>query len=87
MALPQFKLDVETADLIAASKVRAAVENYVNPPAVVSELIQALYADGKIDEPTAKYILLHESRFTLCPAPAYFEARWIRELRHESLAQ
>jgi hypothetical protein len=87
MALPQLKLDVETADLIAASKVRAAMESYVNPPAVVSELIQALYADGKIDEPTAKYILLHESRFTLCPAPVYFEAGWVRETQHESSAQ
>jgi len=87
MPLPQLKLDVETADLIAASKVRAAMESYVNPPAIVSELIQALYADGRIDAPTAMYILLHESRFTLCPAPVYFEAGWVREAQHESSVQ
>ena len=82
MALPQLKLDTETVEMIAASKVRAAMAGYVNGPTGVSELISALHAEGKLDEQTCTYILLHESRFTLCPAPVFFQARWVLEVEH-----
>jgi len=74
---PPSRLQIESADLIAAQSVRSALERYVNPPSTIRELVQALYVDGKIDELTYSYVLHNASRFTICPPPIFFEARWL----------
>lgn len=68
---------LEAADLVAVKNVHRALEHYVNPPKSVIELVKALYTDRKLDELTYSYVLRHPGRFTICPPPRGFEARWV----------
>ena len=70
-------LDKETADLIAAKKIREALT--ANPSLArqsVLDTIEILFTEGQIDEKTAGYVLKNEDRFKISPPPRWFDARW-----------
>ena len=70
-------LDQETADLVAATAVRLALEkepalNFASAEATV----KALFRASLLDFTTAAYVVLHADRFCSLPPPRYFEAKW-----------
>ena len=70
-------LDRETADYMAATKIRDALMrvpecHYVN----VEATVKALYEARLIDLPSAFYVTLNADRFCVLPAPNYFDAEW-----------
>lgn len=73
-------LDKETADLIAAKKIRTALT--ANPSLArqsVLETIEVLFTEGQIDDKVAAYVLKNEDRFRVSPPPHWFDARWYVE--------
>ena len=70
-------LDQETADLMAATAVRLALES---DPAFnftsVDATVKALYGASLLDFTTAAYVALHSDRFCCLPPPRHFEAKW-----------
>jgi hypothetical protein len=70
-------LDQETADYMAATRIREALIrvpacHYVN----VEATVKALYKAHLIDLSAACYVTLNADRFCVLPAPIYFDAEW-----------
>jgi hypothetical protein len=71
------QLDQETADLIAATRLREALVTYGHRSWIsVEEAVLDALNDGRVDETTARYFLKHGNRFVICPAPVFVDALW-----------
>ena len=70
-------LDQETADLLAATAVRLALERAPELHFTsVDATVKALYWAALLDFTTAAYVGLHSERFCCLPAPTFIEASW-----------
>lgn len=75
-----FYLDQQTADLIAARIVRAALlgvpsHHYLS----VEATVEALRQGNRIDERVAHYVRLNADRFCMLPEPRLIEPVWYIE--------
>ena len=71
------RFEIQRADLTAAKVVSNALKHYLNFEwNGVEHAISTLLAHNRIDGQTAQHVLDNSHRFTLCPQPRYFDARW-----------
>jgi hypothetical protein len=71
------QLDQETADLIAATRLRDALATYPERSWIsVEDAVVDALNDCRIDDATARYVLKHGNRFVLCPSPVFVDALW-----------